>query len=114
MEVQSDGTMVIVTDPCPNDSKYRVILSHGDPQDKPGTKNKPVRKGDLIGSVQDPAKYVRNDPGKMTPHVHLGLRLRQKGGGREDEKVFNPNEHLEQPLVVPRGNSPSRNVPNRK
>jgi murein DD-endopeptidase MepM/ murein hydrolase activator NlpD len=102
LEVQKDGTMVVSV-PNPDGSQYRVVVAHAEPKDQPGTSNKSVKQGEVIGTVQNPSKYVTEDSAAMTPHVHLGLKKRLKGGNSADDIPCDPNVYLERPLDDGRG-----------
>ncbi|MEW5774474.1 MAG: M23 family metallopeptidase [Thermodesulfobacteriota bacterium] len=73
---------------------YHTVLAHVDHDLKPGKKGTKVNAGDLVGTVQDPAKYItKGNPKDMTPHAHLGLYLDPKGD-RNKRKVLDSNDHL--------------------
>jgi murein DD-endopeptidase MepM/ murein hydrolase activator NlpD len=87
------GDLILSTKTGNKGELHSVVLAHVDHNLKAG-KGMKVKEGDVIGTVQDPAKYVeKDDPNKMTPHAHLGLFVLPNGDWNK-RKALDPNEHL--------------------
>lgn len=95
LRVTEKGDVVVYTKPDKDGQSHAAVLAHVDALDSRGTDGKKVKRGDLVGKVKDPSKYVTTgDPKTMIPHVHLKLQQNIKG---QAPKVLNPDEHMEKP-----------------
>lgn len=95
LRVTEKGDVVVYTKPDNDGQSHAAVLAHVDALDSSGTDGKKVKRGDLVGKVKDPSKYVTTgDPKTMIPHVHLKLQQNIKG---QAPKVLNPDEHMEKP-----------------
>lgn len=87
------GDLVLYAPASKDGTVYYSVIAHVDHDLQPGSR-KTVKAGEVIGTVQDPSKYVKkDDPKQMTPHAHLGLFKVPRGNWKKQE-ALDPNAYM--------------------